>query len=508
MASAIPIVPSHSVGSISTLVIRRRSCNIVQLLTLCIDLGASLYEVLSHVQEDKEQHPQIDLHYDRAEPLAAPAVVVLPSNGLRLRFDGADQRLRLIEVVDFRKIKLSYKGSELVKSPSDAAPAFKRIYQIFGASYPGEYIPPSNGDQAGRYVLSWSGVAFTFPLQHSAWSAQKDHVSMLGSSAASPAVAMALFEGSSWPEARKDLFVRTPSGPRLSALAGRPKDNLPAEIELANITTEGTIEFQRRPPASLFSIVLNQTTPQDLITELGPPDVMHKRETDAARPEPPSHKRAGSMSRPMSNGRAHAGSQPSSYSSTGTDTFDTDFDSGDADEDPADRTSRETFWCYFAHGMDILVGPPSGHLPTDGPGRTPLAASSHLVVSKVIMHGNVPGSYAFNRHRRLRWTITLPNTPYLDGGLTSETKFEEVKATLMHIFHDVWPGSEMGRGKVVNRTWSGSPSDSSFFLPDAGEDLVEGGGSEQWLGNTRLYTFPGLVFEVLENGAVSALTVY
>ena len=68
---------------------------------------------------------------------------------------------------------------------------------------------------------------------------------------------------------------------------------------------------------------------------------------------------------------------------------------------------------------------------------------------------------------------------------------------------------ELGKGKVVNRTWGGSngPSDSSFFLPDADEDLGDGGASEQWLGNTKLFAFPGLVFEVLEAGGVSALTV-
>lgn len=96
----------------------------------------------------------------------------------------------------------------------------------------------------------------------------------------------------------------------------------------------------------------------------------------------------------------------------------------------------------------------------------------------------------------------------------------------------------MRRGKVVNRTWgsAGSASSSGFFLPDAEQDLVESGtttgtqrhvvgnggavtvggaggdddgdgDSEGWLGNTRLYAFPGLVVEVGEQGAVVAITV-
>lgn len=461
------------------------------------------------MKEDKTTYPQIDLHIDRKEPLATPVVVSLPQNGLRLRFDGADQRLRIIEVMDFKKIKLAHKGSELVKSAAEAGPGFKRIYQIFGASYPGEFVPPKNGDSHGRYVLSWAGIAFTFPLQHTAFAPSKDHVSMLGSSAASPAVVMALFEGATWPEGRNELFVRTPAGPRLSALASRPKDSLPAEIDVADVQGEGQITFSRRAPASPFSIVINQTTPQDLITELGPPDTTHKRHIDITTTEQPSHRRTSSNSHPISNGRAHPGSQPSSYSSTGTDTFDADFDSGDADDDPADRASREAFWCYFNHGMDILIGlPKEDNYHQRRPGRTPLVASQHLIVLKVIMHGNVPGSYAFNRHRRLRWSINLPDIPYTHNSMTSETKFDELKPALIHVFKDTLPASEMGRGKVINRTWGGNPSDSNFFLPDAGEDLVEGSGSEQWLGNTRLYTFPGLMFEVLENGAVSAVTVY
>ena len=133
-----------------------------------------------------------------------------------------------------------------------------------------------------------------------------------------------------------------------------------------------------------------------------------------------------------------------------------------------------------------------------------LFRSPHLVVRKITIHGNVPGSYAFNRHRRLRWEIALPNTAYI-ADLTSETKFRDLNAALVHIFKG---GPEMGKGKVVNRTWGAGAGDSSFFLPDAEEDLVEGSGSEQWIGNTKVYTYPGMVLEVLDNDAVSALTVY
>ena len=494
-AAALTVVPGHSLGQ--------------------LHLGASLYEILTLVKGDKATYPSINVHHSQSEPLATPVVVGLPENGLRLRFDGADQRLRLIEVLDFRKAKLQHKGSDLIKSLDDSnsssGPGFKRVYSLFGPSYPGEYIAPRDSSPRGTYVLSWAGIAFNFPLLHSAWSPEKDHVSLLGSNLASPATQMALFEGKSWAEARRDLFVRQSTGPRMSALSTRSKDSLPAEIEHANVLGDRKIELFRLNAAGNFTIVLNQTTPQDLLTELGPPDVTHRREERDATPEQTMHKRTSSTSRPRSNGR-HPGSQPSSYSSTGTDTFETEFESGEMDEDSFDRSSRQKFWCYFNHGLDILVGPPIDRAPlqTEPTPRTPLTSSPHLVVLKVVVHGNVPGSYAFNRHRRLRWYISLPGTDASGDYLSSEHHFDqEIKPILMAQYAGVWPEAEMGRGKVINRTWGGEDSsDSGFFLPDAGQDLEDGGGSsEQWLGNTKLYSFPGLAFEVLDNGAVSALTV-
>nr|POF15444.1 upf0183 protein [Quercus suber] len=500
MATTVPVVPGHSLGPFA--------------------LGASLHECVSIVKNDRDQFPAIDLYYAQSAPVAAPINLALPENGLRLRFDGADQRLRLIEVLDFSKTRLTYKGSELVKSrentpTSDTRPVFKRIYQIFEASYPGEYHPPKNESSNGIYVLSWTGIAFAFSVQHSAWAPNKDHITLLGSQATSPATHMAVFDGQSWPEARIELFITIPKGPRLSAIGSRPKDSLPAEIEVARITTNGRICLIRRPPALPYCIVLNETTSQDLIAELGPPDCTYKREERPSDPEHKTHGRTGSMSRPMINGRPT--SQPSSYSSTGTDTFDTDFDSGDAEDDPAELSGRQKFWCYFAHGMDILVGPATNEISTiasvaNAQGSLGFNSRTTLVVTKVVLHGNVPGSYAFNRHRRLRWELDLASTSHSHPAsalIDSESSFEQsMKPALLEMFSQTWPVSEMGRGKVVNRTWGAGPSDSTFFLPDAGEELVEGNGSEQWLGNTRLYSFPGIMVEVLDSGCVSALTIY
>ncbi|KAL1582566.1 hypothetical protein WHR41_08713 [Cladosporium halotolerans] len=474
-------------------------------------LGAALQDILTTIAADKDLFTSIDVHFSQSDPLTAPVVITLPHNGLRLRFDGADQRLRLIEVTDLKKSTLVYKGMELVRSQeitsSAAGPAFKRVYQMFGASYPGEYMAPSAGKSEGTYVLSWPGIAFNFPLQHSAWSPEKDHVSLLGSQAAGPAAHMAIFEGKTWSDTRKELFVREPTGPRSTTLAARPRDNLPAEIESASVEPGKRVTFERRHPAPPFTIVLNKTTPQDLVTELGAPDATFKPTIKDTAPAQTTHKRTGSTTRPRSGSRLHPGSQPSSYSSTNTDSFETDFDSEDADEDPAERANRAAYWCYFSHGMDILVGPPGDNEPS----RMSNGTNPDLVVKRVVVQGNVPGSAAFNRHRRLRWTLELPpSRPSADQLLHSESHFEsELKPVLLQTYTSAARDPQTAMGRVINRCWD-DPMDSGFFLPDQDRDEADDGGargSEAWLGNVRLFQFPGVMFEVLQNGAVAGLYV-
>lgn len=474
-----------------------------------IDLGASLQSILTYVKADIDTFPAIDVIYSPSEPLTNPVIIQLPRNGLRLRFDGPEQRLRLIEVMDFGRCRLVYKGSELVKHKEDAyttiGPAFRRVYQIFGAAFPGEYLDPKGESQLGTYVLSWPGVGFTFPLQHAAWSANKDHVSLLGSHAASPATHMAIFEGANWSEAKTDMYDRVPGRPRAMQLATRPKDSFPAEIETVIVGEQGHAELVRRAPAPSFHMKINQTTPEDLITELGPPDTKYKRDAKDFTTEQRSQKRNSGTTRPRPSSYGRYGSsQPSSYSSTGTDTFDADFDN-ETELDPLERVNRETFWCYFSHGFDILVGPPSSSEPAGATSNATLHTNPYLVVTKIVLHGNVPGSYAFNRHRRIRWSLSLKATNEVS---TSESNFDiQLKPALLKAFAGVRSEAKMALGKVVNRTWNGDTTDGSFFLPDAEEDLIEGGSSEQWLSNTKLYHFPRLALEVMENGAVSALTI-
>lgn len=470
-----------------------------------------------------------------------PVVLNLPECGIRLRFDGPDQRLRLVEVLDFTRLPLTYKNLELVKgfrkssggeeqqASAQTGPSFRQVYnRLFGPTYPGEYSPPdSKSETHGLYVLSYPGIAFSFPLEDSAWSQQSDFVSLLSSSATSAAKSLAIFHGASWPEARSSLFTKVPQNPRSVALSGRNKDSAPDEIEQARIHGAGRVELVRRS-SSPFWITLSETTPQDLVAELGPPDAVYRKNDRRIS----IHGANASASNPMlrrtsqSPGQRDAVDTDHSSSHSYTDESDTELpqDAGVAD---GSSVSSECFYNYFHHGFDAFIShptKPSPPFPGSSSGEQEPASilpSSRLVVTKILLHANVPGSYSFNRHRRSRWIIhTDPSSPEHDSVLTSEMPFSDISNHLK----DVWRGSyasaeeeaSLQRGMVLNRGWGDSP-ESSVELLGGFEDHeshtqrnpnMGGSSGVQGLGNTELFGFPGLLFEVLKNGTVSCLTVY
>lgn len=428
-------------------------------------------------------------------------------------------------MLDFSKITLVYKSQEVLKGVkpqeqpvSQQGPSFRHVYnRLFGPSYPGEYIPPSTQSPYGTYVLSYPGVSFSFPLQHSAWSDQCDFVALLSSSAALPATSMAIFQGASWPEARNKLFTQQPQYPRFPALAGKSRDAVPDEVEEFIIHGAGKLEAVRRSSPSTL-IILAETTPQDLIAEFGPPDAIYRKNDRRIS----IHRAAGG-----SNGDDPLRMSPSG--GRGIDVTDTDHSSNSGTEDSDDEFSQthnldplslptECFFNYFHHGFDAFISYPT----TPGPALpgsaladpSPPSPSSILVVTKIVLHGNVPGSYPFNRHRRSRWKVDLSPT---NQTITSETRYDEISERL----RSVWKGHyasaaeerALQRPMVLNRGWGDSPESSVEFLGGweestgkghrTGHDNHDGG-----LGNTELFGFPGLLFEVLKNGAVSCLTIY
>ncbi|KAL8724841.1 MAG: hypothetical protein Q9166_007721 [cf. Caloplaca sp. 2 TL-2023] len=497
-------------------------------------LGASLHDVLTRLKAQPHLYPTIDVSYAPAQPLVAPVILNLPANGFRLRFDGPDQRLRLIEILDFGKTQLSYKNIDLIKLPEEKAtttpnvgqpsqhgPVFRYVYnRLMGPTFPGEYLAPSESasSQNGLYVLSYPGIAFTFPLQHSAWSPNADFVSLLSSSAAAPAKSLAIFNGASWQEARQDLFTRPCINPRSLALSMKGKEYQPDEVDLVNVCGGGVVELLRRSSVP-FRIVLGETTPQDLVAELGPPDAIYRKNDHRLSIHKP--RRREQRTSHGSYGASPAKSEDfidadHSSAHTTTDDSDVEEDADQRDDDQGQSTAK-CFYNYFHHGFDVFISYPSApspHFPHSTASEHPSTltrAVDHLVVTKVLLHGNIPGSYPFNRYRRSRWAIDA-DAAGTSSNLDSETSFSSLSKEL----RNVWKGnyaSEQAENAtqnaiVLDRDWGDSPG-SSYEVLEGWEDSEqtqkrgtstrEGSGS----GTTQIFGFPGMLFEVLKNDTKS-----
>ncbi|CAI4218515.1 unnamed protein product [Parascedosporium putredinis] len=387
-------------------------------------LGASLHDILTRLKAEPTRFPQLELVYSRETPIDEPVTVNLPANGIRLRFDGAQQRLRLIEVLDFSRNHITFNDRDLVR-PATAAPA----------------------------------AAFTFKLSASAYSPDKDVVSLLSAVPNQTATSMAVFDGPSWAEARPTLWTATLPSIKSNPAIPRSKDVPADEISLVRIHGGGAIQ--------LFHQSSLMTGSEDTNDE------------EAVEEDSPGH------------------------------------------------VSGECFYNYFYLGFDVLVSTPTtpsrrppgynrdGTVPEK---RFTSASPDKLVATKLVLHGNLPGSYEFNRHRRCCWDIAYLEDPASETlAPNSEAKFTEIEEALNERWKSLYPEGESEgrqRGMVLNRGWGDSPGSSCELLggwedssATAAANLPKGAdGSDD--ATTTLFGFPGLVFEVLRNGHVNTVTVF
>ena len=495
-------------------------------------LGASLHDVLTRLKAEPQRFPKLNVLYSRDRPAIDPVCIDLPHNGMRLRFDGPEQRLRLIEVTDFTKNHITFKDRDLVRptngtsapaSPvpgeSSAGPSFRHIYhRLLGPTYGGEFIPAADGKQGpGIYVLSYPGVAFNFSLEASAYSPDKDVVTLLSSASSQDATSMAIFSGNSWADARPTLWTEILPSVKVTSLLPRSKDVYPDEVSLVRLHGGGRIEMFRKWTSNTFLVTLGETTPQDLVRVLGPPSaiyrkndqkmVIHKMRTASNTRSRPS---SGSLSRPDDL-------TDTDHSSMNTGSDDSDDEA--AIEDAVNHPTGECFYNYFYLGFDVLLSTPVSPSPVppgqstqENPPQSEIKAHApdRLVATKLVLHGNVPGSYEFNRHRRCRWEIGYLSDTGDGTPVDSETSFKEVEDRMTDKWGALQPQHEpqqRQRGMVLNRGWGDSPGSSCELLggwEESGARRIEATGDS----TTTLYGFPGLVFEVLKNGFVSTLTVF
>lgn len=525
-----------------------------QILTPAPVLGASLHDVLTRLKAEPQRFPKLDVLYSPSRPVSEPVCIALPHNGLRLRFDGPEQRLRLIEVTDFANMHITYKDREVVRpqttdepaaTTATTGPTFRHIYHhAVGPTYGGEFIPSPSGSDLGIYVLSYPGVAFNFSLPASAYSPDKDVVALMASAPSQSATSMAVFSGSSWAEARPTLWTEPLPGVRVSSLLPRSKDVYPDEVALVRLRGGGHVDLFRRwgeQQQQPDSLVLGHTTPQDLVRLLGPPSAIYRKSEQkmGIHKMRPAAATATRSARPSAASSAH---RPDSLTDTDRSSMHSDDeeedDDGDgrharADDDDdavlshddvaidgaaaATTTSGECFYNYFHLGFDVLLSTPVTPSPApEGQQQQQqqqhadikMHAPDRLVATKLVLHGNVPGSYEFNRHRRCRWEIDYAEGAGAGPVADSEASFEDIEDRLGAVWGDASKRQgQRQRGMVLNRGWDDSPGSSCELLggwEESGARRAETMGDS----TTTLYGFPGLVFEVLKNGFVNTVTVF
>lgn len=494
-------------------------------------LGASLHDILTRIKAEPQRFPKIDLIYDSKIPVTKETIVGLPANGLRLQFDGPEQRLRLIEVIDFTKNHIFFKPAndkerDLVRPPSDLPaadstpePTFRHIYQRFlGPTYGGEFVKkPGN---AGLYILSYPGVGFVFPMKKTQYSPNKDVVSLLSSTAVPQS--MAIFSGDSWAQARKTMWTEVLPSIKTFAPLNKGKDVCPDEVSLVKLHGGGKVQLFRKWTNNSFWIFFGETTPQELVAELGPPDAIYRKNDQRMY----IHKlRTASNAAGRPNGKDLKDDMTDTDQSSlnHSDGYQSNEEEEEVVEDEAVNVAGECFYNYFYLGFDILVSTPTepSETPPSSSGKSlpgPLVRSTNphrQVATKLILHGNVPGSYPFNRHRRCRWEIAyLAKGDDDDNVPNSETYFPDLEKKLKEEWKSMYASEseaqQKQRGMVLNRGWGDSPGSSIEMLggweePGAGMGKKFEGGEDS---TTTLYGYPGLVFEVLRSGFVSAVTVF
>lgn len=495
-------------------------------------LGASLHDVLTRLKAEPQRFPKLDVIYSPHQPVSEPISVALPANGIRLRFDGPEQRMRLIEVLDFSKSHITFNERDLVKPSNDSSgpdspsqgslssgPTFRHIYhRMLGPTYEGEFIPPPQGQGAGIYVLSYPGVAFNFSLSESAYSPTKDVVSLLSSAANQVATSMALFSGESWSDARPTLWTRVLPSVKATSIMPRGRDVYPDEVSLVRLHGSGKIQFFRKWTSNSFWMTLGETTPQELVRLLGPPNAIYRKN---------DRKMTIHQMRTMANATTRTSPGDLSQTEELIDTDQSSMNTGSEeseddmlmDESAVNKPSGECFYNYFYMGFDVLLSTPvTTSMSTPSENATPSGAEpklkeyhpERLVATKLVLHGNIPGSYEFNRHRRCRWEIGYLVDPNRGLPVNSEAEFTQIEERMNEKWgHGVPNGKSppRQRGMVLNRGWGDSPGSSCELLggwEESGAKRADASGDS----TTTLFGFPGMVFEVLKNGYVNTVTVY
>ncbi|XP_075742703.1 phagosome assembly factor 1 isoform X5 [Rhipicephalus microplus] len=362
-------------------------------------LGMAFSQVVHILQQQFRIIKGVQIIYNEQCPLDSDLVILLSEDGIRLSFDSSSQRLKVIEVTDMSKVKLTYCGSTFC-SP-EVLPTRQQIDDCFGATHPGEYDASQQ-----MFVLHFRGLSFSFLADPKC---KLD--ATLGSSptgqlpnGSSPLVSrMAIYYGNSLADTRPPPLPLCCFGNQsyLEGLEVLREGDTTLGIRLTLLTEAYETSRLSGPiQKKLTRSVHFGDSVQDVVWALGSPNKVFYKEEDKM--------------------KIHA---------------------QDSHRLLAARAS-DYFYNYFTLGMDVLFD-----------------AQRH-VVKKIVLQSNYPGHFNFQQYYRcpFRLRLRLPPTPEQrratlvdvaseDDGhvVTAFTKWDELQERLVK-------ASE--RPVVLNRTSS------------------------------------------------------
>ncbi|RUS22068.1 hypothetical protein BC937DRAFT_90525 [Endogone sp. FLAS-F59071] len=250
----------------------------------------------------------------------------------------------------------------------------------------------------GTYTLNYPGLSFVFPIptkQIQVYASSSELPMEFPDGTTPVASHVYIFQGSQdWRSAVVPSLTKVLAE---AAEAGSTWEvRQEAESVIAEPTKGITIQFPPVPKLTTthVPILLHVTTPQDLLADLGKPSRIFYKEEDKMR----IHSVPNGGGAPPSSSLAHAEHRK----------FLDDDDDGEnreigtAENGAAERVENEVpdssratdfFYNYFHLGIDVLF---------DGTLQT---------CKKIVLHGNVPGHFDFQRYKRCPFKLIFPVSP-------------------------------------------------------------------------------------------------
>lgn len=505
--SSIPIYPGEGISNSLT-------------------LGQSLYSVINHFNKSDQQYQQhqhkLQISYSSTNYLKNPILVTLPHWGIRLMFENLpQQRLILIEVLNFNFLKFTYNGQLLNDillneifndNEGDVNPMkYEKIYKIptlkqiynksFGPTYPGKLNLTNK-----TYILSYPGISFKFKIElnelMSKLSNLKDDSKILSrlinwnKSNDISVKSLSIFNGDNYNYFHENVLQRK----NMKIVSN---DNLGSGTGLVSIdklninVLQGLIKVYLKydDSSKIFNIKIGETTQQEILNNLGPPDDYFNKFDSRLL----IHNHLKSLHQLTKSKTTSS----SNLSSTSTD-------------DNHSDNSIFKFHNYFKFGLDFLfdLNNNNNHKNTG-------------VLTKIIIHnGGITESLDFMRWNKCNWEM-ISGKP--DSNLNSKSMinssmyFNEIPQSFFNEINlDSNNNDKELRPVLLNRNESEFIDDDlEFVQPDEFQSNTESSTNSSnsinsndssnlktW-GQSKLYGCHRCIWEVIEsNGCISSVTLY